>query len=39
MSKLIAGNWKMNGVSTSFETLQEIIDGLADAGPGKDVQP
>jgi len=38
MSKLIAGNWKMNGVSTSFETLQEIIDGLADAGSSKDVE-
>jgi len=38
MSKLIAGNWKMNGVSTSFETLQAIIDGLADAGPSKDVE-
>lgn len=38
MSKLIAGNWKMNGVSSSFETLQAIIDGLADAGPSKDVE-
>lgn len=38
MSKLIAGNWKMNGLSSSFETLEAIINGLADAGETKDVE-
>lgn len=32
MGKLIAGNWKMNGASTSFETLDSMINGLADIG-------
>lgn len=30
MRKLIAGNWKMNGLSSSFETLNALLDGLSD---------
>jgi len=35
MRKLIAGNWKMNGLGASFDTLGAMLNGLADleAGP------
>ena len=31
---LIAGNWKMNGLSAASAELEAIISGLADRGRG-----
>jgi len=37
MRKLVAGNWKMNGLSASLSELAALKDGLAQAAPACDV--
>jgi len=37
MRKLVAGNWKMNGLSASLGELVALKDGLASASPACDV--
>ncbi|MBK8199687.1 MAG: triose-phosphate isomerase [Acidobacteria bacterium] len=35
--KLIAGNWKMNGLRADLQTLQAVIDGLGSVEPAPEV--